>query len=287
MFKQNSFDDINVCNRGSGIVLDHNNDVIGFIVAKVLQEKLVENMDENLGWIQTILVDKTYRLKGIGTALLSIAENELKQNNAHRIRLGGDPWHYFPGIPQSSSDLEKWFTSKGYSKTGIEFDLINHPSTLYSISFNVNKDVHFSLLQNDEKEDLLSFLKECFPGRWEYEAFKYFESGGSGRGFVVLKKSERIIGFCRINDRDAPLIAQNVYWDPLFNQKVGGIGPLGIDPNEQKKGYGIEIVKAAISFLQKRSIDTFIIDWTSLTAFYAKLGFDKWKSYSTYIKHLK
>ena len=38
---------------------------------------------------------------------------------------------------------------------------------------------------------------------------------------------------------NSPFIAQNVYWSPLFEEEVGGIGPLGIDAEEQKQGYGL------------------------------------------------
>jgi len=144
----------------------------------------------------------------------------------------------------------------------------------------------FALLKEEEKTDFLTFLNRCFPGRWEYEAIKYFEKGGQGREFVVLKDKDRMIGFCRINDQHSPFIAQNVYWQPLFSEPIGGIGPLGIDENERGHGYGLAIVKAAINTLRERDIQTMIIDWTSLIDFYKKLGFKPWKGYTTYFKQI-
>ena len=115
---------------------------------------------------------------------------------------------------------------------------------------------------------------------------KYFQLGGEGREFVILKKDGRIIGFCRINDDESPMIAQNMYWRTLFSQSVGGIGPLGIDENEQKQGYGLAIVQAGIAFLQARKIESIIIDWTILVEFYEKLDFSIWKTYGIYLKNI-
>lgn len=282
LFEQNSFDDMNVSYEGSCIALDEMNNVIGFIVVKRWQESFDLGMGEELGWIQTLLVDQNYRGRGIGTYLLNHAESELRTHGIKKIRLGGDPWHYFPGVPTEYTEVNSWFEAKGYVNNGEEHDLKSHSNKRYTLPDNDR--IYFSLLKRNEEKELLAFLHESFPGRWEYEAIKYFEKQGNGREFVVLKDNGRIIGFCRINDNKSPFIAQNVYWDPLFNFDIGGIGPLGIDSNQRKKGYGVAIIKAALNFLQERGIRDYVIDWTGLTDFYSKLEFETWKSYYTYDK---
>jgi len=101
-----------------------------------------------------------------------------------------------------------------------------------------------------------------------------------------LKKDDEIVGFCRINDQDSPFIAQNTYWAPLYNNELAGLGPLGIDAKERGNGYGLAIVEAAIAFLRKRGHRRIVIDWTDLVDFYAKLGYQKWKTYHSYKKYL-
>ena len=147
-------------------------------------------------------------------------------------------------------------------------------------------NVEFSQLDLDDREYFLAFLHRCFPGRWEYEALHYFQRGGTGREFVLLEKENKIIGFSRINDASSPMIAQNVYWAPLFNGKLGGIGPLGVDSAERGNGYGIAIVEAAIAFLRSRDIKNIVIDWTGLVGFYRKLDYEVWKGYTSYRKVL-
>lgn len=284
LFMQNSFNDMNVLYESSYIALDHEDKVIGFIVAKRWKEEVDVKLDQKRGWIQVLLVDSEHRGNGIGTMLLKRTEAELKENGIEVIQLAGDPFHYFSGIPDQYKEVQKWAEGNGYTKKLDTYDLINHLDKNYVLPDN--DSITFSLLAKKEKDELISFLERCFPGRWVYEAIKYFEMNGDGREFVILKKKGRIIGFCRINDSNSPSIAQNVYWSPLFKHETGGIGPLGIDEAEQKQGYGLAIVQAAMAYLEERNIKTIIIDWTILLEFYEKLDFKVWKTYGIYLKDL-
>lgn len=285
LFIQNSFNDVNVSYEGSYIAVDDQDHVIGFVVAKRWQETIDVKMDPKRGWIQVLLIDSAHRGKGLGTKLLKRAEEQLKGNGVEEMQLGGDPFHYFSGIPDQYKNAQKLAKKHGYTKRVDTYDLINHLDKKYDLP--VDNSVVFTILKKEEEVDLILFLERCFPGRWVYETMKYFEMNGDGREFVVVKKKGQIIGFCRINDSHSPFIAQNIYWSPLFEQEVGGIGPLGIDANEQKQGYGLAIVQAAIAYLQERNTETIIIDWTILVDFYKKLDFNPWKIYGVYLKDLK
>lgn len=286
LFKQNSFDDENICENGSQIAETEDNRIVGFIVAKKWQEELPINLGKEVGWIQVLLVDQQYHNLGIGSHLLSNAEYEFKISGIKKVLLGRDPWHYFPGIPNELDHVKTWFEHKGYMKIGTEFDLTNEYNNEEIVTIPSTNQAEFSILTLEDKDVFLDFLHRSFPGRWEYEAMHYFSKGGTGREFVILKKNNKIIGFSRINDSKSPLIAQNIYWSPLFNEELGGIGPLGIDSTERKQGYGLAIVEAAIYFLRDRNINRIIIDWTGLVDFYKKLGYEKWKAYNSYEKIL-
>lgn len=286
LFMQNSFQDENVCANGSRIAVDEQNQVLGFIVAKNWQENLDVAMSETTGWIQVLLVDKEVRQQGIGSKLLTHAETELIATGAKQIVLGRDPYHYFPGIPKEYQEAANWFEKKGYVNKGTDHDLIREYTGVDGKMLPKLNGVEFTLLEKEEKEEFLNFLRRCFPGRWEYEATHYFQKGGTGREFAVLKKKGRIIGFCRINDSKSPFIAQNVYWSPLFDEELGGAGPLGIDEQERGQGYGLAIVEAGLAFLRQRGIRRIVIDWTGLVEFYNKLGYHIWKSYDSYQKEI-
>lgn len=284
LLKQNSFDDENVCKQASAIAVDDENHVVGFVVAKIYQEALDVSMSQTTGWIQVLLVDQNHRNKGIGTKLLANAETYLKDAGAKQILLGRDPWHYFPGIPTGFEETKSWFEHKGYANDGTEHDLIRQYNANDQMHIPEIDGVEFKVLELKDRQPFLDFLHRCFPGRWEYEAHHYFEKGGTGREFAILKKGQQVIGFCRINDEKSFLIAQNVYWSPLFKGELGGVGPLGIDRNERGRGYGLAVVKAGIGFLRERGVSRIVIDWTGLVDFYSKLGYDIWKTYSSYKK---
>jgi GNAT superfamily N-acetyltransferase len=268
--------------------LDKEDQVVGFIVTKTWQENREDVvLGEGVAWLQTILVDARYRSQGIGNTLLQKAEDALKENGVQQVLLGRDPWHYFSGIPEEYSHVKEWFNKRGYSYSKTVYDLYGTMDRQHRTDLLPQLEgVMFRILNKADADRFITYLHQSFPGRWEYEAIHYFQCGGTGREFLVLEKEDQIIGFCRLNDSKSPLIAQNVYWAPLFSAQLGGIGPLGIDRKYRKHGYGLAIVQAAIYLLHQRGIQNIVIDWTELVDFYRKLGFDVWKSNDQYGKQL-
>lgn len=286
LFIQNSFQDENVFLPGSLMALNAQGEVVGFIISKRWQEALAVNIGAHFGWIQVLLVRSDSRNQGIGSILLKNVESALEESGVTEILIGRDPWHYFPGIPAEYEECAKWFDHKGYENIGNDYDLIaSYDESSAPIKPEIDS-VEVVLLTIDEKDAFLQFLHRVFPGRWEYEAIHYFEKGGTGREFVILKKAGEIIGFCRINDDKSPMIAQNVYWAPLFGETLGGIGPLGIDQKERGNGYGLAVVQAGIYFLRERNIKRIAIDWTGLIDFYGKMNYTVWKDYLKYRKKI-
>lgn len=64
--------------------------------------------------------------KGLGTKLLKRAEAQLKGNGVEEMQLGGDPFHYFSGIPDQYKNAQKLAKKHGYTKRVDTYDLINH-----------------------------------------------------------------------------------------------------------------------------------------------------------------
>ncbi len=88
----------------------------------------------------------------------------------------------------------------------------------------------------------------------------YFTANPSG--CFVIKKNERIVSFC---------------FTRLWGT-VSWLGPLGVDPAEEDKGYGKEIVLAAVERLKISGAKTIGLELnansTRNLAFYTKLGFE-------------
>src|SRR5699024_3105571 len=250
LFEQNSFQYNNVCYKSALRAVDVRVRIRGYIIVIRWQAACDVVMSTTIGGIEVILVDQDVRGRGHGSKLIAHSDSELIALGAEQILLGRDPYHYFPGIPSEYKEKARWFEAKGYINNGREFDLLREYTGDEGKTLPEMDNVEFTLLDQKEKEAFLAFLYRCFPGRWEYEALEYFRKGGTGREFVVLRKNNRIIGFCRINDEHSPMIAQNVYWAPLITGELGGVGPLGIDENERGQGYGLAIVEAGLAFLR-------------------------------------
>lgn len=280
LWKQNTLIEPNVMNEVS-IALMEQGELLGLVVAKRYQEILSASMATHMGWIQCLLVKKSARHKGIGTRLIQHVEKSFIKEGITEIRLGRDPWHYFPGVPNEDKHSFEWFEKKGYITESIETDLMKSlkDTTPYKLT---NPDEHYRVLNSQDLPELLQFLEQTFPGRWHYEALHYAMVNGTGREFIGFYVHNELKGFCRINDSLSPFIAQNVYWSN--DGTLGGIGPLGIDRSIRGQHFGLDLVKAAANELMKRHVNHIVIDWTQIGSFYEKLGFTPWKQYITMAK---
>ncbi|MCM3636735.1 GNAT family N-acetyltransferase [Sporosarcina luteola] len=282
LWNQNTTTEPNVLQEGSLAVVEGGK-LRGIIIVKRYMEKLDVRMPETVGWIQCMLVEKSFRNEGIGSELLKKGEQALINAGVDEIRLGRDPRHYFPGIPLEDKATISWFEKRGYVTGEVETDLIKDVSggELYKL---MNPSEHYRLLTKKDIPLLLHFLERVFPGRWHYEAVHYEMIGGTGREFMGFFVDGELKGFCRLNDPQSPVIAQNVYWSALCDGEMGGIGPLGIDRKIRGNHFGIDLVKAAANELISRGVTDIVIDWTQLITFYEKLGFTTWKQYQSMAK---
>ncbi|MDK8182422.1 GNAT family N-acetyltransferase [Paenibacillus sp. UMB4589-SE434] len=287
LLRQNSFQDSNVYYPASWLAHDNDGTLIGFVIAKKWQEQEREmQLGEGAGWIQAIVVRSEARGQGIGSRLLTLAEEALQKAGVGLVYMGRDPWHYFPGVPKALSYSREWCAHKGYEQLYEVFDLYASLEADKTIDAPHFEGAYVRLLELKDQAEMLRFFRRCFPGRWYYEALSYWERGGKGREFLGLFVGQEMIGFCRVNDEHAPLIAQNTYWAPLFAEPLGGIGPLGVDDRYRGRGYGLALVQAGMMELGARGMKHLIIDWTELVDFYAKLGFQTWKGYDLMKKEL-
>lgn len=282
LWEQNTFDDLNLMEEAC-VAFAEDGELAGFIVAKRLLEVSEAAMQPDVGWISCLLVGRQSRRQDLGERLLRHAEDHFAQAGVREIRLGQDPWHFFPGIPAEDAETADWFERRGYRREYVESDLLREVSgqSAYQLT---NPTEHFRVLEREELPELVAFLAQQFPGRWHYEALRYLETGAGGEEFIGFYIEGSLKGFCRINDSGSPLIAQNVYWAPLFTCELGGIGPLGIDRSVRGQHFGLDLVKAAANELMGRGSEAIIIDWTGLVPFYEKLGFRVWKQYITMAK---
>lgn len=287
ILEQNILEDPNFLRSGSWVARDESSgQITGYVVSKMWKDNLGEVRSNGLGWIHMLLVSPDFRGRGIGGALLTTAEEALHERGVKEIQLGKDLHRrIFPGVPEPIDETGDWLERRGYKREPGLVDLYRHFQEEDVESLPKCEGITFRYLNEEEANVFNAFIQRCFP-QWLYQTLAYWQYGGTGREFVVCEKDGEIIGFCRMNDAKSPLLAQNIYWAPLFRGELGGIGPLGIDEQYRGLGYGLAIVQAAIHLLQSRGVRDMVIDTTPFIEFYGKLGFKAWRYYIPFRKQI-
>jgi GNAT superfamily N-acetyltransferase len=264
-------------------------ELVGFVLTRRFRD-LARNPDmqayAGLGWVSAIVVAKNWQGKGIGTALLQRAEENLA--GVTKIRLGGDVGHFFPGIISDGAD--SFFRKHGYHiSQNLEYDLHCSLEDWQSQPLPtavINGEYFYTQGQAGEEPAILEFLGRVFPGRWRYKIALDFKEGISPKDITLLKRRDgTIAGFleCRHSKSANPVPTLALE----HNRTWGGIGPLGVDSNVRGGGLGLGLVVFATDYLKSLGVSDVVIDWTTLVDFYGKLGYKPYKSYKVAFKELR
>lgn len=274
--------------------------LVGFVLTRQFRDDsasatMLKSVD-GLGWISVLMVDPSWRGKGLGTRLLTLGEAQLVK--VKRIRLGADLGHFFPGVPEIQARY--FFEKRGYSfKTSAVYDLSRSlrdwvaPPAPLAVQ---QKQYYYGQGQPGEAGDILDFLKRPengFSPRWSYYLSYLLGQGYPVENITLLKQADdKIVGFLQTWKPDdfkenlsmrAPL-----YWAMAEypGEVHGSIGPLGVDGSVRGGGLGLGLVAAGTEFLRQQGATFATIDWTDLIDFYGRLGYKPWKSYYTGLKEL-
>jgi GNAT superfamily N-acetyltransferase len=228
-------------------------------------------------WINSMLVDSSYRSKGIGGQLLATFEAELEKGV--QILIGTDPHHLFPGIPAKDEITMNFFIKRGYTVTGRAYDLrttITRTTTKYPLPepYTVRR------LVDGEEKQLLELIQNNFSTRWYMDTKQGIQSEKPLSSIIGLFEQEKIIGFAHIYTFRDEYVGPSVYWKELLKPQYGGLGPIGVAKSHQGRGLGISFFEAILDRISKEGVRDMVIDWTISLDFYGKFGFKPWKEYT-------
>lgn len=266
---------------------------VGFIQARVARVPMgLEPPPDDRGWIGALVVHPDAQRSGLGTALLRRAEVWLQSKGIREARVGGNPGHFFPGVPTSHGAATAFFSSRGYEPLGDPcFDLhadirdFRVPSIVDAIMAR-NPSFRVSECTTRNVPGLLEFLEKIFPGRWLYETQLRLETERSPQDIQLLTIGNRVMGFAHTFDNRSRRLGPSVYWRALLGPAYGGLGPMGISPEVRKTGLGFVLLCESVERLRNLGVEQMAIDWTVLTKFYGQAGFTPWKEYQTYARAL-
>ena len=261
-----------------GRVAIDKNEPVGFVLTCAVQ-------GGTLGWVSAIAVHPSAQRQGIGSELLSWAEDWLKEHGCKRIRMGGNLRPFLPGLPYVMRENAIFFEERGYQTSHdqpYEYDIARSLKD-YQPIYPKPADAELTPMQRDEEPLLLDFMHREYPGRWEFEAQEFVKNGGRSSDFLLLRMDGEVQGFCRLTWRDSERPIERFYPQRL-PQPWGQYGPLGLSKAVRGQGVGGYLIDAAAVHMQSLGVDGCVIDWTSLVELYGKFGF---KVYNQYISLFK
>ena len=301
LFRQNASEDPQFHPAGCWVASEPaDRRVRGFCVAKVAREPIAaDGLLEDRGWISMIAVHPSIQRRGLGTALLRKAEEFLRSRGRSRAVLGGDPGHFFPGVPVETGrgrpaavtgtvsrkdPALAFFAAAGYRLQGDAYDLHRSlrnyrtpPRVEAALAAQTDLDVR--PLRQGEEQRLLAFLDAVFPGRWRYTLGRFLAGGGEIGDVMGVLQHGAVLGFAHLFHPASRWIGPSIAWSRQARSRAGGLGPMGLAPALRGRGLGLVLLDRSVQHLARLGVEDMVIDWTVLLDFYGRLGFVPGKHY--------
>lgn len=255
------------CQESRKIVDPETGKMLGFIGVKVSHN---EELYPATAWISIFAVAKEAQKKGYGTMLLNQVCESLHKNGIRKIYLGQDFNNFFSGIPDPDEEKEQFFQKNGFTLNidrhfDLEADITRNELIDQFDTAPFEKEFSVSTYHG-EKEQLLAFLENEFPGRWVFEAKEAIAEGKDPESIVLLWNEDQteIVGYCMLS---------------VNEHGYGGLGPIGIAKKIRGKHVGDYILNQSLQQLRKIGAVRVNIDWTILKDFYGQFGFQAERLY--------
>lgn len=259
-----------------------NDQPVGFVLASALPND-PQTSPPQVGWIDAIAVLGNHQQHGIGTELLTWAEDWLRAQGYTRFRLGGSLHPFVPGYPVELSN-SAFFQKRGYVERAgnarvwdVARDLADYTHSTQAIDATIRS------AQAQDVNALADFFAREFPGRWRYEFQEFLRERGRISDYVLLITERGIDGFARLTFQDSERPLDRFYLHRL-SRPWGQLGPIGVSKEVRGKGYGGALLDAGLRCLRDQGVRGCVIDWTNLIEFYGKFGFKPYRQYAIMTK---
>ncbi|WP_018466751.1 GNAT family N-acetyltransferase [Calidithermus timidus] len=247
------------------------------------------NQNPHNAWISFLLVEEG-REGDAGRELLEYSLNTLRAEGFARVQYGGDPSHFFPGVPVEDAALAGLLQAYGFEAAGLEQDFIRDLAD-YALPAAAREALEASGLrigpcQPEQVPSLLGFLEATFPGRWLYETEQRLKVEPGPADVLVLEGEGQVWGFAHVYHRGSRRIGPGIYWQEALGTAYGGLGPIGVSGALRGKGLGFALLCYGVQHLKGLGVERMVIDWTTLADFYGKIGFVPWRGYRPHSRGL-
>lgn len=232
----------------------------------------------DLGHVSLVVVDATLRGRGHGGRMVAAAADALAARGRSRVRLGADPDHLLPGVPVGVDDAT-WsaLLRLGAAPGAVETDVLVDLDALAAETLAAARlDPHGGVRVEAAPERVVEFVGRTFPGRWHDEVRRYAEAGVT---LLALREGDDVLGFTAAFRPDDAHLGYGLTWLPALRPGAGALGPLGVDPAARGRGLGLAVVAEGLAWQRAQGARDVVLDWTTLTPFYGRLGGRVWRAY--------
>lgn len=206
--------------------------------------------------IRLLCVHPEHRGRGIGSMLLSRAEEHIISQGFDHITIGGASSQLFIG---AAEDSRGFFEKHGYELYGpiaeMGGDITGFSASDYDIP--VPENISFGYFDGDR--DTLLRVVAAVEEDWT----QYFSEGDI---FCAFSGSE-IASFCILDKSIDCIISDG-------KSTVGSIGCVGTVPRFRRQGIGLKMVALAAEELKNLGCEKCFIHYTHVYNWYARLGFE-------------
>ena len=225
------------------------------------KEKLIGYCIVKGGSVTMLCVSPRYRNRGIGSQLLSQAENWIAKQNISHVTLGRGCGDYLlQGVPEENEGAVDFFKKHGYTAdfTSVNMKLKMGDYCPQRLNIPQCGEATFRVAAANE----LPAVREAVSKVAE-DWVCYF--GEDGEDCLVAEKDGEIVGF-ELLSADGGLFKKP-------HEKLGSIGCVGVIPEARKQGVGLRMVMAGADMLKKQGCTGIELRYVELVDWYGKLGF--------------
>jgi GNAT superfamily N-acetyltransferase len=214
----------------------------------------------------------------VGRSLLEAARTALAGLGFKAWQFGGDWRHFFPGVPSECGSLTSLL---------LEFGLVHQGASVFDVERDLqNYEPPFApsplarRCQLGDKDALDEFFVREFPGRWRTDTMEKFSEDPSR--VIGLFIEGRCQGFAMTQLAGDAHRRAGAAWSADLGPNWAALGSIGVAKSVRGEGHGHALLSFALCALRDQGARRTIIDWTTLTEFYGRHGFEVSRTYETY-----
>ncbi|MEQ1822600.1 MAG: GNAT family N-acetyltransferase [Fimbriimonadaceae bacterium] len=264
----------------SAIELDESLRPIGFVSVKRSAFGFYPGPIRDLAHLSSI----AFADPQIGVDLMQYAKQVLNQRGIAQLRFGQDLNHFFPGCPLEFGQLKDFLLIEGFDEGEPISDVL---LDLEDYTFSPKAVANVRQCQADDVAELDQFFQEEFPGRWRHDCLNHVESQGDPSAIDVLCVDGEIRGFSLTQDASTIHPISGAVWSSALGPDWCALGPIGISKGVRGQGLGDALLAGSLSRLKSSGKRNCLIDWTNLTDWYGKHGFEPVTTYLPFTLDLR